>query len=144
MPSKSKVCFFFERKDFSLTNRAKLKDFIERIFKKEGLKMASLNYIFSSDSRILEINRQFLKHNYYTDIITFNMSESGPAQGEVYISIDRIRENAKKLGISFTSELHRVIIHAVLHLCGYKDKTQREIKAMRQKEDFYLDSYFSK
>ena len=91
---------------------------------------------------ILEINRQFLKHDFYTDIITFDLSEGSSTMAEIYISIDRVKENASKMGVSFKSELHRVLFHGVLHLCGYKDKSARDIKIMREKEDFYLFQYF--
>jgi probable rRNA maturation factor len=141
MPSLSKVCFFFEKRDFSLQNRTGLKAFVESIFKKEKKALASINYIFCSDKRLLEINRQFLNHDYYTDIITFDLSESSSTQAEIYISVDRVRENAKQLGSSFKSELHRVIFHGALHLCGYGDKTKREKEEMREKEDFYLKKH---
>ena len=148
MPSKStqnkagkRVCFFFENKKFSLQNKAVLKTFIESIFKKEKKKLSSINYIFCSDKRLLEINRQFLNHDFYTDIITFDLSESDSTQAEIYISIDRVKDNAKSLGTSFKSELHRVIFHGALHLCGYKDKTWGEQLKMREKEDFYLSRY---
>jgi rRNA maturation RNase YbeY len=142
MASFSKVCFFFENKDFSLKQRTILKRFIESIFSKEKKKLESLNYVFVADKRLLEINRQFLQHDYYTDIITFNLSGNASIHAEVYISIDRVRENAKKLDVSFKSELHRVIFHGALHLCGYNDKSKREIEKMREKEDFYLYQYF--
>jgi rRNA maturation RNase YbeY len=143
MPSKSKVCFFFEQREFSLENRTRLKFFIESIFRKEGKGLGSLNYVFCSDKRLLEINRKFLHHDYYTDIITFNLSQSSSIQAEIYISIDRVRDNAKKLNVSFKSELHRVIFHGPLHLCGFGDKTGLKMKEMRKKENFYLVSYFS-
>ncbi|OSZ81356.1 rRNA maturation RNase YbeY [Chitinophagaceae bacterium IBVUCB2] len=142
MPSKSKVCFFFEKKGFVLQNRAELKAFIEILFKKEKKKLASINYIFCSDKRLLEINQQFLRHDYYTDIITFDLSEAEATQAEIYISIDRVKENAKNEGVSFRSELLRVIFHGALHLCGYKDKTKTESNIMREREGFYLLSYF--
>jgi rRNA maturation RNase YbeY len=142
MASFSKVCFFFENRDFTLEKRTTLKKFIKSMFRKEKKKLESLNYIFVSDKRLLEINRRFLQHNYYTDIITFNLSDSDSVWAEVYISVDRVRENAKKLDVSFKSELHRVIFHGTLHLCGYKDKSKREIEKMREKEDFYLYQYF--
>ena len=91
---------------------------------------------------MLEINRQFLTHDFYTDIITFDLSETNAIQAEIYISVDRVRDNALKLGVSFKSELHRVIFHGVLHLCGYKDKTKGEKEKMRDKEEFYLARYF--
>lgn len=142
MPSKSKVCFFFEEKVFSLQSRAELKAFIEILFKKEKKKLGSINYIFCSDKRLLEINQQFLRHDYYTDIITFDLSETDFTQAEIYISIDRVKDNAKTEGVSFKSELHRVIFHGALHLCGYKDKSRREALQMREKESFYLLKYF--
>jgi rRNA maturation RNase YbeY len=142
MASFSKVCFFFENRDFSLKQRTILKRFIESIFRKEKKKLESLNYVFVSDKRLLEINRRFLQHYYYTDIITFDLSEGSDVRAEVYISIDRVKENAKKLDVSFKSELHRVIFHGALHLCGYKDKSKREREKMREREDFYLYQYF--
>ena len=141
MPSKSKVCFFFQGVKVTLANRAELKKFIQSIFKKEGKELASINYIFCKDKALLEINRQFLLHDFYTDIVTFDLSESNAVQAEVYISIDRIKENAGGLGVSFKSELHRVIFHGVLHLCGYKDKSKEEKEKMGQKEEFYLARY---
>jgi probable rRNA maturation factor len=141
MPSLSKVCFFFEKRDFSLQNRTGLKAFVESIFKKEKKALASINYIFCSDKRLLEINRQFLNHDYYTDIITFDLSESSSTQAEIYISVDRVRDNAKQLGSSFKSELHRVVFHGALHLCGYRDKTTKEKEEMREKEGFYLKKH---
>lgn len=144
MPTASKVCFFFETKGFTLENRSALKAQIEALFRKEGMKLESLNYIFCSDKRLLEINRQYLQHDYYTDIITFDLS-AGPATiGEIYISIDRVRDNAQTHGTSFKSELHRVIFHGALHLCGYGDKKKEETIEMRKREDFWLSWYFGK
>ena len=142
MPSKSKVCFFFEYPNFHFENRTLLKKFIERLFKKEKRNLGSINYIFCSDKKLLEINRDYLKHDYYTDIITFDLSDSNKIQAEVYISIDRIQQNSKLYTVSFKSELHRVIFHGALHLCGYNDKTSLGAKKMRQKEDEYLKIYF--
>lgn len=140
----SKIFFFQEQKKLSLQNRKALKWFIEQIFRKEKKQLGSLNYIFVSDKRLLEINRQYLQHNYFTDIITFDLSEGPATIGEVYISIDRVKENAYQLGMSFKSEFHRVIFHGALHLCGYKDKTHSEKQKMRQKEDYYINQYFMK
>jgi probable rRNA maturation factor len=141
MPSKSKVCFFFQRVKTSLANRTLLKKYIRSVFTKEGKKIDSLNFIFCSDKALLEVNRKYLKHDFYTDIITFDLSETDAIQAEIYISIDRVRENAGKLGVSFRSELHRVIFHGVLHLCGHNDKTKAEKKEIRVKEDHYLYKY---
>lgn len=143
MPSKSKVCFFFEYKKFSLKDRSRLKTFINSLFLKEGQKLLSLNYVFCSDKKLLEINRQFLRHDYFTDIISFDLSGDIGIEGEIYISIDRVRDNAKKLDIPFKLELHRVIFHGALHLCGYKDKSKSEQRKMRDKEDLYLASYLN-
>jgi rRNA maturation RNase YbeY len=142
MTTTSTVSFFFETKGFSLTNRTLLKTFISSIFKKEKKMLHSLNYIFVSDKRLLEINQQFLQHDYYTDIITFEMGKGPATEGEIYISIDRIKDNAQQLGNTFKAELHRVIFHGALHLCGYGDKTANEEKTMRIKEDHYLSKYF--
>ena len=141
MPSQSKVCFFFQGVKVHLANRTQLKKYIQFIFKKEGEKLESLNYIFCTDKALLEINQQFLQHDLYTDIITFDLSESDAVRAEIYISVDRVKQNAIHLGFSFKSELHRVIFHGVLHLCGYKDKSKGDIKKMRSKEEFYINRY---
>ena len=140
--SKSKVCFFFQGVKVSLTKRTELKSYIQSIFKKEGKKLESINYIFCTDKALLEINRQFLAHDFYTDIITFDLSDSDAVQAEIYISVDRVKDNAAQLGVSFKSELHRVVFHGVLHLCGYKDKSKEQKHVIRRKEDFYLVRYF--
>jgi len=124
-----------------LTNRTQLKKYVQSIFKKEGRQLQSINYIFCTDKAVLAINRQFLSHDFYTDIITFNLSDSNAIQAEIYISVDRVKDNATQLGVSFKSELHRVIFHGVLHLCGYRDKNRVETKEMRSKEEFYLHKY---
>lgn len=142
MATSNKVHFFYEVSGFTLRDRKALKAFIEKVFKNEGRSLESLNYIFVSDKRLLEINRSFLNHDYYTDIISFDLSAGPSITGEIYISIDRILENAKTLDQSFRTELHRVIFHGALHLCGYKDKSPRDIKLMRQKEEECLTSYF--
>jgi probable rRNA maturation factor len=140
--SQSKVCFFFDGVKVSLSNRTALKKFIERLFTQEGRSLTALNYIFVSDKRLLTINRDYLGHDYYTDIITFDLSEvPGQVQGEVYISIDRVRENARILGLTLKSELHRVIFHGALHLCGYNDKTVLQTQQMRKTEEVYLNTY---
>lgn len=140
--SKSKVCFFFDQVKVSLPNRSELKKFIDQIFKKEGAVLGNLNYVFCSDKKLLEINQQFLKHDYFTDIITFDLSTTpGEISGEIYISIDRVRDNALNHDESFQSELHRVIFHGALHLCGYEDKTKAQILKMRDREDHYLSKY---
>jgi len=127
----------------TLPNRKGLKKFILNIFKKEKTDLKDLNIVFCNDEYLLGLNRQFLKHDFYTDILSFPLSAvDQPLIAEVYISVERIRENAKISGSSFKEELHRVIFHGILHFCGYKDKTNPDIKKMRSLEDKYLKSYF--
>lgn len=137
------IQFFFLQHNVSLTQRTSLKAFINKIFKQEKRKLGNLTYIFCSDGYLLEINKTHLKHNYYTDIITFDLSEDpGLITGEIYISTDRVRDNAASLGVSIKEELHRVIFHGALHLCGYKDKTPADAALMRAAEDKCLTAYF--
>ena len=139
--SESKVYFFFEKKGFSLENRSVLKNFICSLFKKEKTALESINYIFCSDKKLLEINKTYLKHDFYTDIISFDLSPGPQKVAEIYISIDRVRENAKELGVSFKNELHRVIFHGALHICGYKDKNKKDRETMCAKENIYLSAF---
>lgn len=140
-----KVHFFFIDTKVPLRNRTQLKAFVESIFKQEKTNLESINYVFGSDEYLLEINRQYLNHDYYTDIITFDLADSGmPVMGDVHISYDRIRDNAAIVKSGVTEELHRVIFHGALHLCGYKDKSPMDEKLMRKKEDEYLTKYFKK
>ncbi len=124
-----------------LRKRTKLKDFISSIFKKEKRTLGSLDIIFCSDAYLLQINNNFLGHGDLTDIITFDLSDELESAAEIYISIDRVRENAQAYGVSVQNELHRVIFHGVLHLCGYKDKKPVDIALIRSKEDEYLQKY---
>ncbi|GGB10744.1 rRNA maturation RNase YbeY [Puia dinghuensis] len=128
----------------SLADRKRLKRFIASLFKKEATALAELNYIFCSDEYLLEINRQFLHHDYYTDIITFDLSEADHLiNAEIYISVDRVKDNAAHFGASVKRELHRVIFHGALHLCGYGDKTEKEQAIMRKMEEKYLAAYLN-
>ena len=127
---------FLER--CNLQERSKLKEFIASMFRKEKKSLRRLDYIFCTDDYLLSLNRDFLKHDYFTDIITFDLSETDQIVGEVYISIDRVKDNAVSLENTFRQELLRVIFHGALHLCGFKDKKPKDIKLMRQKEEFYL------
>jgi probable rRNA maturation factor len=129
-------------KTFLFPDKKGLKQFIELLFKKEKKGLYELTYVFCSDEYLLGINRDFLQHDYYTDIITFDLSEN-PKQiiGEIYVSIDRIKDNAKTLNTSLKEETLRVLFHGALHLCGYKDKTKTDIIKMRKKEEQYLSLY---
>lgn len=138
------IGFHFLKK-VNLRNRNALKSFIKFISLKEKTKIKELSIIFCSDDYLLDINQTFLKHNYFTDIITFELSNSKEGKsGEIYISIDRINSNAIDYQCSIQNELHRVIFHGVLHLCGFKDKAKKEKLLMTQKENQYLNLYFKK
>lgn len=140
--SKSKVYFFFQERSFTLKNRTVLKESVESIFKKEGKKLNRINYVFCSDVDLLKLNKKYLSHDFYTDILTFNLSDTKKEIiAEVYISVERVKENAKKERTSFKFELTRVIFHGALHLCGYRDKSSKEIPQMRKKEEYYLSLY---
>ena len=129
-------------KTFLFPDKKGLKQFIELLFKKEKKGLYELTYVFCTDEYLLGINRDFLQHDYYTDIITFDLSEN-PKQiiGEIYVSIDRIKDNAKTLNTSLKEETLRVLFHGALHLCGYKDKSKAETTKMRKKEEHYLSLY---
>jgi rRNA maturation RNase YbeY len=137
-----KVQFYSLDRSPVLKERTRLKFFIEKLFITEKKNLANLSYVFCSDEQLLTINKDFLKHDFYTDVITFDLSSSKKEiEGEVYLSIDRIKDNVKQLGLSFNEELHRVIFHGALHLCGYKDKSKAEALVMRSKENKYLKRY---
>lgn len=133
------IYFFSEDISFSLHQGRKWRHWIKEIIQSENKICQEINYIFCSDRYLLEINQKFLNHSTYTDIITFDHSEEKKKlSGDIFISIERIRENATSLNVPFEKELARVIAHGILHLCGYKDKTPKEKTLMREKEDFYL------
>ncbi len=129
---------FFSETDFSLKNESGVLAWLMASAKAENKTIGFLNVIFLDDDGLLAINKEYLKHDYYTDVITFDYNENELVNGEVFISIDRIKENASELNISFNNELHRVIIHGLLHLFGYKDKSAEDKQLMRSKEDYYL------
>ena len=141
---KSKISFFFGGISLPIKERKFLKKFISSIFKNEGAKVELLNIIFTTDYELLKYNRLYLKHNTLTDIITFDLSQNKKkVSAEIYISYDRVKENALSFNTSYTKELHRVIFHGVLHLCGYQDKILKDKKCIRKKEDHYLELYFA-
>lgn len=128
-----------------LKDRTRLKGFIQELFKREEQGLSNLQYVFCTDEYLLQINQEFLNHDTYTDIVTFELSpDPAVTEGEIYISIDRVKENADQYEVTENYELHRVMFHGALHLCGYKDKTKKDVELMRQKEDEYLKLYFDK
>jgi rRNA maturation RNase YbeY len=133
------IQFFTEDLTFALKNKIKVRQWITDTIVAEGFKLQELTYIFCSDTYLLQINQQYLDHDTYTDIITFdNSTEKGLIAGDIFISIDRIHENAAQYKVSVIDELHRVMVHGTLHLLGYKDKTPSCKEKMTQKEDYYL------
>ena len=136
-----KIQFFFEGSKPNLKNRRKLKSFISLIFSKENRKFETINFIFANDRIVYGINRKYLSHDFLTDVITFELSKH-PIIAEVYISCDRVRDNADAHRTSFDKEMHRVIFHGILHLCGYRDKGPQQQRKMRTREDHYLSLYF--
>ena len=137
------IKFHFLKSVF-LPERLKLKAHLLYLSKKEKTSIHKVDIIFCSDEYLLKINNDFLGHNYFTDIITFDLTPKGNLEkiAELYISIDRIKHNAIEYKTTMKNELHRVVFHGVLHLCGFKDKKPQDIKEMRLKEDQYLKSYF--
>ena len=136
------ISFNIADKPITLANRAELKIFLEKQLKKEGIKIEYLQYVFCSDNYLIGINKQFLNHDYYTDIISFDLSETkGELIGDIYISVDRVKENAKTHKTTQGNELLRVIFHGALHFCGYKDKKPADVKLMRSMEEKWLKAY---
>ena len=132
---------------FTLKNKTAIKQWITSVVIKKKRKVGELNFVFCSDEFLLGMNKQYLNHDTYTDIITFDYSKEDknlPISGDIYISVDRVRENAAKFNVAFENELHRVIIHGTLHLLGYADKTKTAKEEMRKQEDVALRSFRKK
>lgn len=127
--------------EFKLSEKGKLKSWIKTVIESEKKKQGEINFVFTTDEEVLKANVQFLKHNTYTDIITFDYCEGNIINGDIIISIQRVEENAEKFKTDFKTELKRVIIHGILHLCGYKDKSENDMAIMRSKENSALKKY---
>ena len=128
-----------------LKNKIRLKHFLASIVQdfRKNHRIDTINYIFCSDEYLLTINQEYLQHDTYTDIITFDLSNNETKiVSDIYISIDRVKENAQKFNSSMEQELHRVLFHGILHLCGLKDKSKQDAALMRSKEEYYLNTYF--
>ena len=121
--------------EFSLDNEVAISRWIANVILSENKKEGEINYIFCDDEYLLQINQEHLNHAYYTDIISFDYTVGNEINGDMFISVDRVKENAADFNVSFEEELKRVIVHGVLHYCGYKDKTESDEELMRQKED---------
>ena len=134
-----KIQFQTHDVSYGFKNIKIIKEGLKQIFVKEGLELSRLDFILCSDKFLIDLNLKYLNHDTYTDILTFDLSEAdSPIEGEIYISLERVKENAKKFGIAVSVELYRVMIHGILHLCGFNDHTEEEIFIMRNKENFYL------
>lgn len=134
----SKVELFYEDTQSLKLHRLTLNKYVKNLINSELNKLGEISVILCSDKYLLEINIEYLKHNYYTDIITFNYVEGKVISGDLFISVDRVKENSREFNTDFIKELYRVIFHGILHLIGYNDKTEEEQKLMREKEDLYL------
>ncbi|MHA8074802.1 rRNA maturation RNase YbeY [Aquirufa sp. HETE-40SA] len=135
------IQFCIEDITFSLQEKLKHKAWLNEVAKQEGKKILELSYVFCSDNYLLQINQEYLNHDTLTDIVTFDNSEDPKKiEGDIFISIDRVKENGEKLGTSET-ELERVMVHGLLHLIGYKDKKKEDKALMTEKEDFYIKQY---
>ena len=137
MSDSGSISLFTEEIEFTYPEESKLKEWIFSVLKSEQFTLHYINIIFCSDDFLLHLNKEHLEHDYYTDILTFQY-EHEPIEGELFISVDRVRDNADRLEVAPEDELNRVVIHGVLHLMGYKDKSQKDVRLMRQKEDEYL------
>ena len=133
------ISFNYET-DFKLENETKISEWISKAIISENCKEGELNYIFCSDDYLHKINVDFLNHDTLTDIISFDYSVGKELHGDIYISVERVEDNAKDFDVSFEDELARVMIHGILHYCGYKDKSDEDAKLMRTKENYYLST----
>ncbi|WP_299095654.1 rRNA maturation RNase YbeY [uncultured Winogradskyella sp.] len=133
------ISFNYET-EFKLENETKISEWISKAINSENCKEGELNYIFCSDDYLHKINVDFLNHDTLTDIISFDYSVGKELHGDIYISVERVEDNAKDFDVSFEDELARVMIHGILHYCGYKDKSEEDAKLMRSKEDYYLST----
>jgi probable rRNA maturation factor len=136
-----KIHIFYDNVDFRVKNWRKIKKLVEKVITKECNCSGDLNFIITTDDVLKEINIKFLKHNYYTDVISFNYDYNNSLLGEIFISIDTVKRNAKNYKLSYRNEFLRVLIHGVLHICSYDDKTDYERKKMSMREDYWLMIY---
>jgi probable rRNA maturation factor len=128
----------------SFVSKKDLKEAVKSLAINEGKVLKELSLVFTDDDYLLEVNKQYLNHDYFTDVITFDYSAFPEVSGDVMISLDRVKDNAQSLNQSFELEFYRVVFHGVLHLCGYKDKSDADVIEMRAKEDFYINRFVSR
>jgi rRNA maturation RNase YbeY len=128
----------------SFVSKKDLKEAVKNLALSEGKVLKDLSLVFTDDDYLIEVNKQYLNHDYFTDVITFDYSSFPEVSGDVMISLDRVKDNAQSLNQSFELEFYRVVFHGVLHLCGYKDKSEADVMVMRAKEDFYINRFVSR
>ena len=132
------IQYFVEDIPFPKLKKRNTSNWIKSVIILEGKTPGDISFVFCSDDYLLDVNRKYLKHDFFTDIITFDYVENSQINGDIFISVDRVKDNSVQFNTSFSNELHRIIIHGVLHLLGYKDKKKEDKKLMTDKEDFYL------
>ncbi|MEY3741867.1 MAG: rRNA maturation RNase YbeY [Bacteroidota bacterium] len=125
-------------------SKKELKRFVKELVAHEGKQLKELSLVFTDDEYLLDVNKQYLNHDYFTDVITFDYSDFPNVSGDVMISLDRVKDNAQSMNLDFETELYRVVFHGTLHLCGYKDKKKEDAATMRSKEDFYIQMFVSR
>jgi rRNA maturation RNase YbeY len=125
-------------------SKKELKRFVKELVAHEGKQLKELSLVFTDDEYLLDVNKQYLNHDYFTDVITFDYSDFPNVSGDVMISLDRVKDNAQSMNLDFETELYRVVFHGTLHLCGYKDKKKEDAAMMRSKEDFYIQMFVSR
>ena len=135
------ISYFVEKVKMPKFRKREVSAWIKTVAEKHGRKIGAISYLFCSDEHILEVNKEYLQHNYYTDIITFDYTEGNRISGDIFISLETISSNAQKFGVTYEEELYRVMIHGILHLCGFRDKTPEERKVMEKCEDEALGSF---
>ena len=135
---------FVYNTDFELSNKEQVSDWVLRVINSKGYKLGNLVYAFFNDEDLKDLNVRFLRHDYYTDVISFDESSDQVVSGNIAISVDRVKENATQIGVDFEEELHRVMIHGVLHFIGYNDKTSSEKKEFREQEALALSMFHVK
>jgi rRNA maturation RNase YbeY len=128
----------------SFISKTTLKQHLKTLAQSEGKSLKDISVVFTDDDYLLEVNKQYLNHDYYTDVITFDYSVFPEVSGDIMISLDRVKDNAETLSVSYEEELNRVVYHGLLHLCGYKDKSPADASVMRKKENYYLQLFVSR
>ncbi|HZL11112.1 MAG TPA: rRNA maturation RNase YbeY [Prolixibacteraceae bacterium] len=132
------VMYFSEDVPFPQLKKRRTSNWIKEVIISEEKRVGDISFIFCSDNYLLEVNKKYLDHDYFTDIITFDYVEDGQINGDIFISIDRVTENSKDFNTTLDNELHRILVHGILHLLGYKDKIDKDKIIMTEKEDYYL------